>query len=508
MIPLLFALAALDTPPVIVTGAGAVRGASTETVWSFKNIPYAAPPTGRLRWRPPEPPPAWEGERDATQWGPLCPQVNGSGELIGDEDCLQLNVWTPAGPWESLRPVLFWIHGGSHLTGGAASRTGGLYAFDGQRLVEETGVVLVTINYRLGPLGYLAHATLASEQPTGTTGSYGTLDQVAALEWVRRHIAGFGGDPARVTIFGQSAGATSCCALVASPLAAGLFAAAIIQSGSCSARPLAESRRLGNAIFAAAGCADAADPAACMRELPFADVIMAPRAPNYSGPAPAYIATIDGHALRAAPQDAIARGEHNRVPAIVGCTSEEEGGTSLEIATESAYREAIWNLAPVPGADTLILREYPAWEYSSYRAAYVAAASDAHYVCPARRTARAFLAGQFEPVWRYVFTHVADNAAPEVRAQGAKHGADVPYLFDTLARNGYVASDAERALVNVMMRYWSRMAETGAPAPLWPAYDGAETYLRLDTILSVEQGFRRRQCDFWDYLNSIRPPGH
>ena len=285
-----------------------------------------------------------------------------------------------------------------------------------------------------------------------------------------------------------------------------------MQSGSCSARGLAESRRLGDAIFAAAGCADTADPAACMRSLPAADVVMAPRGPNYAGPAPGYIATIDGYVLRASPQDIIARGEHNRVAAIVGCTSEEEGGSSLEVDTESAYRQAIRNLVPAPGAETLILREYPAWEYPSYKAAYVAASSDMHYVCPSRRTARAFLAGQHEPVWRYVFSHVLDNAAPEVRAQGAKHGADVPFVFDTLERNAYVASDAERTLVDVLTGYWSQMAAEGGPwhpnLPVWPAYDGADTYLRLDSVMSVEQGFRGRQCNFWDYLQTLRPPGY
>jgi para-nitrobenzyl esterase len=182
-----------QSPPVVQTESGAVRGTATDAVHSFRNIPYAAPPEGDWRWRPPRPAVSWDGELDSTAWGPRCAQVDTSGKISGVEDCLRLNVWAPAGAEPGSRPVLFWIHGGSLVRGSAMSNS-----TDGERLVGRTGVVLVSINYRLGAFGYLPHRLLAEE--SGTTGNYGLLDQVAALEWVQRNIAAFVGDPRRVAI--------------------------------------------------------------------------------------------------------------------------------------------------------------------------------------------------------------------------------------------------------------------------------------------------------------------
>ena len=510
MIPVIWVVLSVFQP-VVQTDAGALRGASSGTVWSFKNIPYAAPPVGEFRWRPPRPAAPWEGRRDATQWGDKCTQIDSSGNLVGGEDCLQLNVFTPAAPspvrrpgnWpRRLRPVLVWIHGGSLTTGSAVS-------LDGTRLVQKTGVVLVTINYRLGPLGYMAHAALTWEQQTRTTGNYGLLDQIAALEWVHRNIAQFGGDPDRVTVFGQSAGAFSVCSLVASPLAAGLLSGAIMMSGSCSARTLTANEVQGNAVFAYAGCSQSADPPGCMRALPAGTVVRIPVMSDYASPVSGYSATIDGYALRGDPQTVIAQGHHNHMPVIVGNTSNELGASTLAVANEADFRNAIWQLVPYPGAYTLIAPQYTVAEYSSYRDAYVAFASDLMYVWPARGATRAFLAGQTEPVWRYVFSHVKDNAGPEIRAQGAVHSADTPYIFDTLDRGDYTPSEGERGLIDVMQRLWARMAETGAPEggdlPFWPRYTTLDPYLRLDTPAVVEAGFRRLQCDFWDYMQGIKP---
>ena len=222
-------LAQAQTAPLVRTESGVVRGSATSTVVSFKDIPYAAAPEGEWRWRPPRPAPIWEGERDAATWGPRCAQVDTAGKISGSEDCLRLNIWAPAEAGAAARPVLVWIHGGSLVRGTAMSSS-----TDGGRLVERTGVVVVSINYRLGAFGYLPHPLLAEE--SGTTGNYGLLDQIAALEWVQRNIAAFAGDPRSVAVFGQSAGGFSVCSLVASPLSANLFSAAIIMSGGCTAR--------------------------------------------------------------------------------------------------------------------------------------------------------------------------------------------------------------------------------------------------------------------------------
>lgn len=211
--------------------SGPINGVQEGGVWVYKGIPYAAPPVGELRWKEPQPAEPWKEVRPCTEFGPACPQPSSDDQggfmAVGEtsEDCLYLNVWSPAEtPGERL-PVMVWIHGGAFRTG-----AGSQAVYDGVNLAEKD-VVVVTINYRLGPLGFFAHPLLTEESPNGSSGNYGLLDQVAALEWVERNIASFGGDPDNVTVFGESAGAMSICDLMASPLAEGLFDRAIVQSG-------------------------------------------------------------------------------------------------------------------------------------------------------------------------------------------------------------------------------------------------------------------------------------
>ena len=493
---LLCSCACAQLAPVVQTESGAVRGTASATVLSFKNIPYAASPAGDWRWRPPRRAESWEGELDATDWGPRCAQVDSAGNISGVEDCLRLNVWTPADAAAGTRPVLVWIHGGSLVRGTAMSNS-----TDGARLVERTGAVVVSINYRLGAFGYLPYRLFAEE--SGTTGNYGLLDQIAALEWVQRNIAAFGGDPRRVAVFGQSAGGFSVCTLVASPRARNLFSAAIMMSGGCTARTWDAGLAAGDRLAAAAGCADAADPAACLRGSSMESVLAA--LPPNTG----YAATIDGYALYGIPEQIISRGAHSRVPVIVGNTSEEDGGTGAGILTAADFQNAVLALFPYPTAMPLIWQQYPLWEYASPGDAYVAFASDYQYVCPARRAARAFLAGQYEPVYRYVFSHVRDLAPPEVRALGARHSSDVPYVFDKLDTSEYGVSQAEERLVDAFAQYFAALAASGsvaeAVAPFWPAYDGNDTFLRLDSEIRAGDNYRKRQCDFWDYLLALKP---
>ncbi len=485
-----------QTGVVVQTESGAVRGIATPAVISFKNIPYAAAPEGEWRWRPPRRAAAWDGEWDSTAWGPRCAQVDTSGKISGVEDCLRLNVWAPSAGAAEGRPVLVWIHGGSLARGSAMSSS-----YDGERLVERTGVVLVGINYRLGAFGYLPHRLLAAE--SGTTGNYGLLDQVAALEWVQRNIAAFGGDPRRVAIFGQSAGGFSVCSLLASPLAKGLFSAAIMMSGGCVAYTREMGMAAGERFANAAGCTDAADPLACLRGLNAESVLRA------LPPDTSYSAVVDGYALTGDPYQVVLRGGHHRVPVIVGNTSLEEGGSGSGIVTPADLEAAILKIFPYPTAMPWLLQEYPVWEYGSPRDAYVAFASDLKYGCPARRVARALLGSQRDPVYRYVFSHVLDNAPPEVRALGARHAADTPFIFDKVAAGGYEVSEAERRLVDAFARYFAALAASGsmadAAAPPWPLYDANDTFLWLDSEIRPGNDFRKGQCDFWDWLIGLKP---
>jgi len=251
--------------PVVATDLGQVRGVSNGATQQFLGIPYAAPPVGDLRWRPPQEPERWNGVRDATSFGPHCPQVaTPYGTPSMTEDCLFLNVFTPPKTNQGrphLLPVMFWIHGGGLVVGESDG-------YDPSNLVAQ-GVVVVTINYRIGELGFLAHSALTAESPKGASGNYGLLDQQAALRWVRRNIRAFGGDPDNVTIFGQSAGGLSVQSQLASPLAAGLFHKAIVESGAYSLQQpsLAAAEAIGAVFAASAGCA-VPSTAACLRSLP------------------------------------------------------------------------------------------------------------------------------------------------------------------------------------------------------------------------------------------------
>ncbi|MDX2052969.1 MAG: carboxylesterase family protein [Polyangiaceae bacterium] len=489
-------------PGMVATEQGVVRGVSAGEAWSYKKIPFAAPPLGSLRWKAPEPAACWEGVRDGASFGPLCPQLDANGSLVGEEDCLQLNVWAPKAPTAQKLPVLFWIHGGGHIQGGAAQPSGTGYIYDGQSFVERTGVVIVTINYRLGSLGFLGHTALSAEPGAQGSANYGTLDQLAALKWVKRNIEAFGGDPARVTIFGESAGGVSVCTLLASPLGKGLFASAIIESGGCNARTLAEEETFGAELFQAAGCQTAPDPLACMRALPMEQVVRAkPVQIDVAGKPSVYGSVVDGYVLSDTPAKIIARGEHNRVPVIIGNNDAETNkSVPTTLQTEAQYLAAVKALIPV-GTDA-VLAAYPASAYPTPRAAYVALTSDAKFVCGARQAALSLDAQQTEGVFRYVFTHVSATLPPLVRAAGASHALEVPYVFGTMKTIPNFTPDAgDEAVSLAMQKYWARFAATGDPngegAQAWPAYLPSDPYIEFADPLRVGLGFHAAQCDFW-----------
>jgi len=493
-------------PGTVITDRGAVTGALSGKTWSYKNVPFAAPPIGPLRWKPPVPATCWKGERDAKNWGTICPQLtgDGTGPIDGNEDCLQLNVWTPQDPPKSPLPVLFWIHGGGHQVGGAPQLTSGVRLYDGQSVVEKGNVIVVATNYRLGSLGFLAHPLLTAENADKSSGMYGHLDQVAALQWVQKNIAAFGGDPKRVMIAGESAGGVSVCSLIASPLAKGLFTSAVMQSGGCPGKTLADAETFGTKVFDAAKCQTAPDPLACMRALPFDQVVKAlPVRVDVAGVGAGYSSVVDGYALKGVPIDVIASGAHNHVPWILGTNSDETSRTVplKPAATDAEYQAAVKLLGGAI-ADA-VLAEYPSSDYASPFAAYVALTSDAKFICHARKVARAAIKGQKEPVYRYVLSHTLDNA-PLLKVFGAWHGVDVLYLFDHVAIAGYTPSAGEKSLVDAFIGYWSRHATTGDPnaasAVAWPKYDATDPYLRLDTTIAADVGVRTKQCDFWDTI--------
>jgi para-nitrobenzyl esterase len=467
--------------PVVRAPAGAAQGQAQGPVDVFKGLPYARPPVGPLRWRPPQPLAPWAGLRSATAFGPACVQPGAAAQSIyaadaplpTDEDCLSLNIWTPKGAGDA--PVLVWIHGGAFNNG-----SGREPMYDGTKLAER-GVVVVTINYRLGVLGWLAHPALSAESPQGVSGNYGLLDQIAALRWVQRNIAAFGGDPARVTIAGESAGGLSVLYLMASPEARGLFARAIAQSAYLISTPELKTARFGETAAEATGAALAAKlhapDLAALRRM---DAQALTDAAAKAGFAP--LGTIDGHVLPHQIVEVFDRGEQAHVPVLAGFNSGEIRSLRMlapqpptdATAYETMIRARYGDLA---GA---FLKLYPAADPEE---SVLAATRDALYGWTAERVA-ANQAALGLGAYLYVFDHgypAADRAGLH-----AFHGSELPYVFGTAARLSShwprpPASAAERRLSQAMTDYWASFAKTGAPAaagePDWPAVGTGRAYM-------------------------------
>jgi para-nitrobenzyl esterase len=505
---------ATPSETVVITDRGAVEGIAEGDVIVFRGIPYAAPPIGELRFRPPELPACLEGTLAASAYGPVCPQLEKNGDFVGDEDCLTLNVFRPRAD-AAPRAVLFYVHGGGNISGSASNTVvPGVVLYDGSKLAEEQNVVVVTIQYRLGALGFLNQAALDGESADGVSGNYGTRDQVAALEWVRRNIAVFGGDPGRVLLFGESAGAVNTCTLLTSPLASGLFHAALMQSGGCRQPPAEVSRVWMDEKVADSSCGGAADPAACLRGLSAEQIVT--QLPGALGvfdvsfsPDGRYGPVVDGVVLPKSPETALADGTFEHVPFVVGANAEELASLiTTTVETDAEYIAAVEAAMAPFGAqateDALAL--YPSSGYPSPQDALVAFISDQRFVCPSRRIAEV-ASGHGSPVYRYFFRRRAD--AP-MGPKPAQHGIELLYLFGVLEDiPGFSPAAADVALATDMRGYWSSLAIGGVPgaegAPLWPLYDPQlDNTLVLDAPISVENGIRTAECDFWE---SLIPPG-
>lgn len=458
----LAAIAALPQP--VKTGDGPLSGVSDGGIVAFKGIPFAAPPVGDLRWRAPKPVTPWTGVRRADRFGASCPQniveerKPWTYEFMAhnetSEDCLYLNVWTPAKSAAEKLPVFVWIYGGGFVEGSSA-----VPVYDGAGLASK-GLVVVTVNYRVGVIGFLAHPDLTRESDRNSSGNYGLLDQLAALEWVKRNIAAFGGDPNRVTIAGQSAGAASVHALVASPLAKGLFHRAIAQSGSgirrLSPRPLAEAEQAGVKLAEAKGAKSIAE----LRVKPWQDL----------QPGMRFGVTVDGWFLPMDAEAAIAAGKHSDVPMITGLTA-DEGSASRDYGAipADAWRKQIVERF---GEDAAVFhRLYPSGNADEARAAQIESARDqgavSMYLWAANRQKTSK-----SPVYTYYWDHAPPG--PDSARFAAFHTSEVPYTLHSLSKSNRPWSDADRKVESLMSTYWANFARTGNPngkgLPAWKAF--------------------------------------
>jgi len=481
-------------PGTVLTTTGPVTGTSEGTVFAWKGIPYAAPPVGDHRWRPPAPAACWTDERMTTTFGMQCPQLDDSAQVVGDEDCLMLNVWAPTSA--SGAPVLVFVHGGGNTQGSASDPL-----YDGAKLATATGAVVVTLEYRLGALGFYASTELDAERTEHVSGNYGILDQIAALSWVQANIARFGGAPDHVLLFGESAGAQDTLVHVASPLSSGLFAAALAESGGSYRTTLAQHETAMLELSSAVGCATAALD--CMRAVPAATLAAVPSAVGPLASGMQYVPAIDGYLLVDTVPNVIALGAHNKVPLVIGTNGDETSRMVPRVTSEAEYETAVRAL--YGQATDALLAIYPASSFPSPQKALIRMTTDLTWTCPTRRLARVASEHQTAPVFRYHFTWTAPGVGGA--AVGATHGLELPFVFATFAAiaPGFVPTAEDTALSAALQGYWARLAATGDPngasAVIWPLYDTAtDPFLGLDRTIAAGAGLASDECDALEAL--------
>jgi para-nitrobenzyl esterase len=492
-----------------------------KAVYAFKGIPYAAPPVGDLRWRPPRQVSRWEGVKACTDFGYACPQQEMPEPYARDfgeqrEDCLYLNVWTGAKKQDERRPVMVWIHGGGFYLGAASTES-----YDGEVLARE-GVVLVTINYRIGPFGFLAHPLLSKESDRNVSGNYGLLDQIAALTWVKNNIAAFGGDPDRVTIFGESGGARSVCFLMVTPLSKGLFHGGIVQSGSLyrAIGHLKEPRdglmaieKQGEALAKKLGCetlkdlrkksADEILNTATPKTAPF----VTPPNPSPSSDENGIIVgpIIDGWVIPDDPVKLFRSGKQHDVPMIIG-SNKDEASMFLgryRYSQVKQFHDLVRHL--FPNHYEKIQKLYPMNDDADVLDALNRFMTDVTWTRPARATAR-----QMGLVKSSVYLyHLTQHRPGMLERFGAFHGADIRYVFGHDMGAGVPFSEEEWALSDKMLKYWINFAAHGDPngpdLPKWPAYEkDTDQCIDLGRKIKVITNLRKEACDLFDRIDEER----
>ncbi|MGB9067744.1 MAG: carboxylesterase/lipase family protein [Candidatus Acidiferrales bacterium] len=462
-------------PKPVRTAAGPVQGTVEDGLAIYRGIPFAAPPLGDLRWRAPQPHAPWTDVLQAGKFAPACMQVPivmpalGLDALTVNEDCLYLNVWTPAKTPKDKLPVMVWIYGGGFTIGGTS-----LGQYDGKNLAKK-GVILVSIAYRLGPFGFLASPELTREQ-SGHSGNYGLLDQIAGLAWVKKNIAAFGGDPHRVTIFGESAGGISVSMLSASPLAKGLFSGAISESGGnfgpekpgddneggANMISLASAEKNGTGYLAKLGAASIADA-----RKKTAEEVLKASSPGLGGSWPIF----DGYVLLGDQYTLYQEGKYNDTPILIGSNA-DEGALFVAQTTAAAYQAQI--KAGYGGYADKILAAYPgdtdAHALRSARDMF----RDATFAWPTWAWAQLQSKTGKGKVYVYYFSHRPPYPdAPNFKDWGAAHGAEISYVFGNFPQQ-MPASDADKKVSDEVSTYWTNFAKTGDPngsgLPSWPAF--------------------------------------
>jgi len=508
--------ACTNNPVALRTPSGQLQGYVDQQVEHYLGVPYARPPVGELRWRPPHPVQPWQGTLSVQKNANICTQFSPiTGSLIGSEDCLYVNVWRPAKKSAEPLPVMVWIHGGGFIIG-----QGSYTNDDGQRLAARQNVVVVSVNYRLGIFGFLAHPALTTEDPAQPgSGNYGIQDQTQALRWVHDNISAFGGDPDNVTIFGQSAGGISVCAQLVSPAASGLFHRAAIQSGPCVSpmSSLAAVSKLGEQAQADLGCNAADDVLACMRARSTQEVAATLPPDPTLGFGEGYTfwwPVHDGVVLPLQFMDAFESGQFNQVPVINGATLNEASlliwmshNLRFKPLQEAQYAERLEYLTGSPELAQKVTAQYPLENYASPFEALTESFSDGFFNCPARWQSQAL--SRHVPTWSYQFDYQEAPFFIPWADLKAFHSAELQYILGrpmSFTRANFKEKD--NGLADSIMGYWGQFARSGDPngagAVTWPTYGSADKTLLFDRQNSVSTGVHRAECRFWEALPYLR----
>jgi len=477
------ALLPAGVPDTVKIDTGRVKGATHDGVTAFKGIPYAAPPVGDLRWKAPQPPAKWKGVRNAREFGPRCMQGHIYNDMVfrdkgPSEDCLNLNVWTAADSAKAKLPVMVWVYGGGYIAGGTSEPRQ-----DGENLAKK-GVVVVSMNYRLGVFGFFANAELAKESGHDSSGNYGLLDQVAALQWVHRNISKFGGDPSQVTIFGESAGSFSVSALMATPLAQGLFERAMGESGAFFGRVLhlktLEQSEADDAKFAESiGAHSLAD----LRAIPAKKLLEDSLKEHelYFSP------NLDGYFLSEEPRAIFAAGRQSHVPLLAGWNHDEGSYRSIfqkQPATAANFEAYVHEYFPAEAAEFLKL--YPAGNDEEAKRSAQDLSGDQFIAYATWKWLEMQAATGGSPLFRYEFDdappapEASEGQGEEAGPRGAYHSAEIEFVFETLHSKKLPWRKTDYALSDLMSTYWTNFAKTGDPnspgLPQWPAYNKQDDY--------------------------------
>ena len=504
-------------PQIVKTEFGQIEGEKLTDCYRFLGIPFAKAPVGDLRWKAPENPDNWQDILKTNEFAPACPQKEyqqGDSSYImrGDEDCLYLNIWTPDVNATNL-PVLVFIHGGGNQQGSAYSVNSGTNLYDGENMAIRGNAVIVTIQYRLGPLGFLVHPGLEEENSNSKSGNYSIMDQILALKWVKNNIANFGGDNQKVMIFGESAGAVDVGNLLCTDYASGLFQRACMESGIPVIGLYADAKLRGiDYVNQYISSGSNSEKIEFMRSVEAMELVKNNTTPFEGGIVqPGWGAVKDDVIFNDYSFLTFQNGNFNNVPVIIGSNSEEASLSSpltvspamvetlISAFVPQAYREEVRQLYP-PGNNN-----------EEARISYVNFLSDMQFISTARKTAECIGANQEEPVWRYFFTY--KHSIPQLEKFGSYHGMELFYVFNnwenTLLGSGFLFKDSDKAVQDNMLKYWIIFANTGNPNSSelenWPEFkEGYGCYLDIKADPDgTKCGIRKNETDFWYKVKNV-----